>query len=253
MNRSFMSLLKNNSGIFLAASLLVSNYWMIKIFNLNILLAISLMALSLIVIIGVKKKLILTLGMTILLLLQFYTTDFINPTYLDNDQQRVQQERIRSYGLTYVDLYFKVIWLKPAEWIEQNKFVIVLSRFEENFFEALDINYYFFGGFPRNNTFDYEKFPFIVLPFFIAGLFKLVEKKEYFNLTLIFLVPVMVLSVIGMKNPYGAFVLFPSIVYCSREGILFTAGFFKSKNIFYSLLVLFFLIFLYMQINYAAH
>jgi hypothetical protein len=113
-----MSLLKNNSGILLTALLLVSNYWVIKIFNLNALMALSVIALSFIILTAIKKKMILILGMTALLLLQFYTTEFTNLTYLDNDRQRVQQERIRSYGLTYVDLYFKVIWLKPAEWIE---------------------------------------------------------------------------------------------------------------------------------------
>lgn len=248
-----MSLLKNNSGILLTALILVSNYWVIRIFNLNALMALSVIALSFLILTALKKKMILILGMTALLLLQFYTTEFTNLTYLDNDRQRVQQERIRSYGLTYVDLYFKVIWLKPAEWIEQNKFVIILSRIEENIFEALDINYYFYGGFPRNNPSDYEKFPYILIPFFIAGLFRLIEKREYFNSTFLFLLPLSLLTVIGQNNSFGSFVLIPLIIYCSLEGILFTAGFFKNKKIFYTLLVILILIFLYMQINYATH
>ncbi len=251
MNLFFMSFQKINLGFF-PLFLALSNFWIYKIFSLNFLTGFSVFVITTAIGLGINRKFFIA-SMLILTILQIQTTSLKDLSLLDNDEQRVQSERSRSYPLTYIDFKFKVLWLKPVEWIEQNKFIIALSRIEENIFESLDLNYYFFGGFPRNMPYDYEKFPFILLPFFLAGVFRLVYIRKYFDLVLLFLVPVVVLSVIGFDNRYGFFILFPFIIFSSMEGINYAAAFFKNRNIFLGVFISLILLNLLIQIGYAKN
>lgn len=219
MNQSFMSLSKNSSKVLLALFLIISNFWIYKILNENLIVGALLIVISMIIVLKPKQINLLVLCVLILLFFQFQTTHVKDLALLDNDEQRVQQERMRSYPLTYISIFSKALWLKPEIWIEQNNLVIALSRIEKNFFSSLDINQYFFGGFPRNNPSDFQKFIFITLPFFIAGIFALLKKKQYAVLSLIFLVPVIVLSFIGNDNQLGPFVLFPFFIISIFLGI----------------------------------
>src|SRR3989344_914671 len=127
MNQFFMLFLKNKSRFLLGPSLILSSFWIYQIIGQNLLVGILVFFITLLFLYKPEKKIVFV-GMTILLLLQFQTTQIKNLTYLDNDQQRVQQERIRSYPPTFINLLVKVIWLKPQIWIEQNPVILVLSR-----------------------------------------------------------------------------------------------------------------------------
>lgn len=243
---------KISSKYFLAFSLVLSNYWIYKIFSLNFLIGIIVLVVSTIIVLGLKKKLFIV-GMLVLTILQIQTTSIKNLSLLDNDEQRVQSERSRSYPLTYIDFGLKVLWLKPVELIEQNKFIIVLSRIEENLFEALDINYYFFGGFPRNTPSDFEKFPFILLPIFLTGVFRLSYSRKFFDLVLLFWAPIGLLSFIGSDNRYGFFILFPFIIYSCIEGINYISLRYKNRKYFLIFLIIFTMLIFLMQIGYAKN
>jgi hypothetical protein len=251
MNRSSMSLPKIKHDIFLVVILAFLNYWMFRIFNLSPVYGVIIASVTIATVLNNKSKAILIGGIIILALLQIYLTGYKDPGYLDNDGQRVQQERMQSYGLTYIDTVFGVIWLKPAHWIEENKAVIVLSRIEENLFETLDLSYYFFGGFPRNNPSDYEKFPFFLIVFFIVGIVKLIKSRNYFPVAVLFFIPVAVLSLIGVGGKYGAFSMIPFFVFLIYSGVKVAASNTSRKKIFYIFLVFSLLLVFYMQTRYV--
>lgn len=251
MNQYFMSLLKNNSKLLLVLFLVFSSFWIYKIFYLNLLIGIVLIIVISVVSLNVSRKKVLFVCLILLLFLQYQTTEIKSLLALDNDQQRVQQERIRSYPLTYINLYFKVIWLKPDSWIEQNKFVIALSKIEENFFENLDFNKYFFGGFPRNNPSDFQKFIFILLPVFIIGVLNLVRKKDISFLILLFAIPILFLSTIGNDNALGPFSVLPFFIISMVYGIDYLDRFLKHKAVFRVLAIIVVLICFSIQLSYG--
>lgn len=216
---TLLFLRKSNSRFFLVLILIFSNYWIYRILNEDLLIGLVLIVVSLVSVLKPLNAKLLILAILVLLFFQFQTTHIKDLKLLDNDQQRVQQERIRSYPLIYINVFPKVIWLKPEIWIEQNNFVIALSRIEKNLFENLDVNQYFFSGFPRNNTSDFQKFPFIILPFFVLGIFGLLKEKQYKLLILFFLTPVIFLSFIGNDNGLGPFSLFPFFIITFVSGI----------------------------------
>lgn len=246
-----MSFQKISLGFFLLF-LTLSNFWIYKIFSLNFLIGFSVFVITTVIGLGSNRRFFIA-AMLFLTILQIQTTSIKDLSILDNDEQRVQSERSRSYPLTYIDFKFRVLWLKPVEWIEQNKFIIALSRIEENLFESLDLNYYFFGGFPRNMPSDFEKFPFILLPFFLAGVFRFVYIRKYFDLALLFFLPVILLSLVGFDNRYGFFILFPFIIFSSMEGINYAATLFKNRNIYLGAVINLILLNLLIQIGYAKN
>lgn len=237
-----MSSLKTNSKkIILGFFLIFSNFWIYKILKLDFLTGLIIIVTSFAIIYYWNQKnafKILILSTAMLLILQYLKTDPQSLTLLDNDQQRVQQERILVYPPTYIDLYFKVIWLKPKEWIEQNNSIIALSRLEQNLFENLDLNKYFFAGYPRNKPSDFEKFTFFLLPIFFIGLFNLVKQEKYKELTIIFIIPILLMTYIGNKNDLGPFNMFPFFILCFFEGLNLINAKYKNHLLFFCVISL---------------
>lgn len=245
-----MSFLKTNFRFLLIIFLVFSNFWIYKIFAGNLIIGFCVSLLSLIIALKPAKKIII-FSILILAFLQFQTTSIKSLTLLDNDQQRIQSERLRAYPPTYIDLGLKVIWLKPAHWIEENKIIIATSRIEENLFTNLDINKFFFGGFPRNNSSDFEKFPFIYLPLFILGIYSGVKSKQFFKMLFLLILPLGLLAYIGSDNKLDPFILFPFFILSFLNGIDFINTKIKTQRFFYPLLILIITLVFILQISYA--
>ncbi len=241
---------------FLLLFLIFSNFWMIKILSINFFLGIFLSVFCIAAIFFENeqnspsdKKIILLSGILILCFLQFYLTGFTNLNYLDNDSQRVKEERIKSYPLLYIPIFTKAVWIKP-EWIESNFLIFTMSKIEVNTFSFFDLNYYFFGGYPRNLPSDYEKIPFVLLPFFIVGVLNLLKRKKYEFISVL-TIPVFLISVIvGENKIFGPFSLFPFLIISIYYGTLFAAKKFNYR-LFYPLLLVSILLILILQISYA--
>lgn len=248
-----MLLSKISPGFLFTIFLLFSNFWIYRIFKENFLLGIVLISVTLLMRIFLEKKdsFKIFLACALLLAFQYTATQSQSLTLLENDEQRVQQERSRSYPPTYIDLYFKVIWFKPAEWIEKNNLVIGLSRIEKNLFENLDINKYFFGGSPRNSPQDFEKFTFFLLPLFLAGAYKIVSDKMFNFLLLVFVMPLIFLSIVGNKNNLGAFAFFPFFILTFTHGINFLYKIIRNRKILYVGLISAIILGFVLQISYA--
>lgn len=248
-----MLLSKINHGLLFTVFLVFSNFWIYRVLKENLLLGIVLIVVTLFMRIFLEKKdsFKIFLACSLLLVFQYITTQPQSLTLLENDEQRVQQERSRSYPPAYIDLYFKVIWFKPAEWIEKNNLVIGLSRIEKNLFENLDINKYFFGGSPRNSPQDFEKFTFFLLPLFIVGMYKVVSGRIFNFLLLVFVIPLIFLSIVGNKNSLGAFAFFPFFILTFIYGINFLDKIIKNRKILYAGIILSIILGFVLQISYA--
>lgn len=244
---------KDNTRIPLILLLIFSNFWIYKILNLDLLLGFIIIVCSFLICIFWKTKHFLKVSLVcviILLIFQYLKTETQSLTILDNDQQRLQQERIHSYPPAYIDLYFKVIWLKPSIWIEQNNFIIALSRIEQNLLENLDLNKYFFGGYPRNNPNDFEKFSFVLLPLFLLGVINLLKEKKIKELLILFVIPILFITYIGSKNNLGQFSLLPFLILTFYNGTAWLRDKLKTRY-FLPVLIVAILLGLLIQFSYA--
>ena len=161
-----------------------------------------------------KKKIVYAFLASVIMLsfLQIKTTNFKNLGYLDNDEQRVQQMRLKEYPPVKVSLFNKSLWIPIAHWFEERKEVIIFYRLEENFFQAIDLNLYFFSNHPRERigVSEFEKFTYPLLPFFLIGVFAYFKERKYLLVGIIFL-SLILISIIGFSNSLGPFLLFPFI------------------------------------------
>lgn len=98
---------------------------------------------------------------------------------------------------------------------------IVLFRMQKNLFDALDLNYYFFGSHPRERVGipEFERLPFFLLPFFLAGIFLVQIKKNKLFILSSFLAPLILISYVGINSSMGAFVMYPFVVSVTGYGL----------------------------------
>lgn len=161
--------------------------------------------------------------MIILLVFQLKTTRKTDFFYLDNDQQRVQQVRLSEYPPIKIDLGGKTIWLPVGYWLEGRPESIAFYRAKQNFFELVDSNLYFFANHPRERVGveEFEKLPYIFLPFFIAGLLVQANKKNWWHYLCFLILPVLILTFWGNVSALGPFLLFPFLIISVFDGFCF--------------------------------
>jgi len=77
----------------------------------------------------------------------------------------------------------------------ENKIVYVATKFQKNFFQLIDLNFYFFANHPRERAgiAEKEKFSWLLLPIFLLGLIWQVRKRIYWNF-FYFLITVLTIS-----------------------------------------------------------
>jgi hypothetical protein len=203
------------------------NLWLWRILNSNIWLGIVLIVFSYLLIKAIEGKkfnFILVSLFFVVLLFQWETTVVRDLVSLNNDEQRLQQQRLKEYPPVKISLGGKTLWIPIAHWFEGRRESIAFSRIKQNLFEDLDLNLYFFAGHPRERIGfkEFEKFSYVLLPFFILGIFNLVKNKKY-SLIPFFVFPLALLAIIGNNNQVGPFSVFPFI----------TAGIYKGSDTFY--------------------
>ena len=212
--------------IFTAALVLFGNVWVWRVFTENLLFFVLLIFSSIFLVLSfkLKKKKPKMLFLVILFLLsmiQIRTTNIRSLTILANEDIRVKDMRLREYPPVYLSLGGKTMWIPVAHWLEDRPESIAFFRILGNMSQSIDPNYYFFANHPREKIelLNFEKFPFIMFPFFIIGTLKLVEKRYYFSFIFAFLVPIFILSIIGVDNRMGPFIVFPFIFLATFVGL----------------------------------
>lgn len=214
--------------IWFIASALFLNVWIWRVFCLNLFLGLVLIFLSILLYLylakdGRKTLPFLILLFIVILFLQLRTTQKSSLTNIENDDRRKIDMRLREYPPVYFKIGQKTLWIPAAHWLEQRKESIALSRAGERFFQTLDLNLFFFGAHPRERVgiIEFEKFPYILLPFFIAGITDLVSKKKIKFFLIFFIIPVLLISLIGHNNILGPFSLFPFFIVSITFGLKF--------------------------------
>jgi len=131
---------------------------------------------------------------------------------ISNDQKRLQDLRLSAYPPTR---------LPVAYWLEAKPVSVAVTRLQSNFFEAMDINLYFFASHPseRVGVKEFEKFPYILLPAFIIGAIAQFNRKKAV-LAIAFLVPVFFVTRYGIDANGSAFALFPFVSYSIYLGLI---------------------------------
>ncbi len=183
-----------------------ANLWIWRAFVSNFPVFVALVMASVVLIKAFDNKkyikfVLITFGA--LLLWQAIGTQRQDLQKLDNDQIRVQDTRLNEYPPINFPL---------AYWLEARPETVAFSRVRDNFFEQLDLNLYFFAAHPRERVGvdEFEKFPYILLPFFGVGIFVAWQKYKFLLVAL--LTSIIAASLIGINNHLGNFSIFPPLV-----------------------------------------
>lgn len=195
-------------NIILILFIILSNFWIWKIFAANFYIALLIILTT--VTLYFSSKLFYPL-LIILLIIQIIGTNKTLPWKVNVYEYQIQQQRLREYP--------PITWLPIAHWLEERPEVVTFYKIKENFFEVLDINHYFFSGYPRPSSVNQEfiKFPYILLPLFIIGFFTF--KKYDSKIIAAFIAPVFLVSIIGGNNGLGIFSLMPFLFLAISNGL----------------------------------
>lgn len=217
---------------------LIFNLWLIRILNGSILIGILIVLTTIFL---YYKKLVPSFIFLLLLIFFQYKTSSINPlTYLNEQEKTLQIQRMHGYPSKFA---------RWANWLEARPEALVFYKLEANLKEAADPNLYFFANHPRERVgvVEYEKFPYLLLPFFIIGIFS--AEKEKLKYLLLSLTPLILISLIGNTNSFGPFSLFPFVAANISSGLMRV---FENKAKFLIFAVVFGLIFI-QTIAYATY
>lgn len=211
---------------FILAVVLFGNLWVWRIFNYSILIGLLVVVTSIFVFLSTSLhpsfRRLAILFFVVMLVLQFHTSERISLIELSNDQIRERDMRLKEYPPVKLSIVGKTVWIPVAHWFENRKESIAFFRILDNISYVVDPNLYFFANHPRQRVGikEFEKFPYILSPFFIIGLFHLFnsEKNRLFLLVSIIL-PVVLISFIGNMNSLGPFCLFPIMLVAIVNGL----------------------------------
>jgi hypothetical protein len=142
-------------------------------------------------------------------------------TDLANDDIRLKDQRLRQYPPVYLKVGPKILWIPVGHYFEERKESIAVSRLAISLAEIIDPNLYFFSNHPRERVgiHEFEKFPYILLPFMLLGIFETVSLRKGRVVLFGLLVAIFSISLLGNKNPLGPFAIFPFIVATGAFGL----------------------------------
>lgn len=205
---------------------LLANFWIWRILFNNVPLGLLVLASSIFLYLSFKRSskkyfFAFLVLFSLLLIFQWKTTSKESLVELSNDEQRVQQMRLKEYPPVFFKIGRKTIWIPLAHWFEGREESIAFFRILENFSEAIDPNLYFFANHPRERVGinEFKKFPCIFLPLFFYGLVLSVTERRKLALGMSFILPVVLISIIGHKNQLGPFSLFPFLAVSAVHGL----------------------------------
>jgi len=196
---------------------LLANFWIWRILFNSVPLGLLVLASSIFLYLSFKRSskkyfFAFLVLFSLLLIFQWKTTSKESLVELSNDEQRVQQMRLKEYPPIRISI---------AHWFENREESIAFFRILENFSETIDPNLYFFANHPRERVGinEFEKFPYIFLPLFFYGLVLSVAERRKLVLGMSFILPVVLISIIGHKNQLGPFSLFPFLAVSITHGL----------------------------------
>ena len=208
-----------------------------------------------------KYSKVLIILFILLTFFQWRTTERASLTVLTNSDIQVRDMRLNEYPPVKISLAGKTVWIPIAHWFEGRVESIAFFRLLRNFSEVIDPNLYFFANHPRERVgvSEFEKFPYLLLPFFIYGLVTIISKHKFKKeLVISFFIPLILVAIIGGKNSLSIFSLFPFVFTMSVHGLNRVWDIVSKKHkthrkqIASGFLIIYFLV-LIQQISYVVH
>lgn len=200
------------------------NLWIWRIFSESPLIGISAVLASWFLYRSIKKENFEKLLIVFLLVLfgfQIKNTEIRALTYLNEQEKVIQLKRLNEYPPVKLTLAGKTIWVPLAHWLEERPETLALYRIQNNLGEIINPNLYFFANHPneRVGIDEHESFPYILLPFFVIGLFGLNFRKNLAALVVSLFTPITIVALIGSELSLEPISLFPFIALCGTLGI----------------------------------
>lgn len=183
---------------------LFGNIWIYKIGqeSLIALVVCLLTAISFILYLSQKNKLsvyFVLFSLLALIITQFQNFELKNLTSLSNDEVRVRDERLSIYPAKLLQIGY---------YLDAKSETLAIRKIVNSLIRELDPNIYFFAGHPRERIGmdEFEKFPYVLLPVFLLGVYEAVKKKKVF--LGLFVIP-LILIALGRESEAIRFGLFP--------------------------------------------
>jgi len=229
MNFSFLGKVKKLGITPVFLLVVFGNLWIWRVFKDNLLIGLFLVFSSFILYRSIKTgefKKVLIIFMLILFAFQINKTDVRSLTYLNEQEKILQQQRLNEHPPVNITLGGRTIWIPLAHWMEQRPEVLVLYRIQENLGQVLSPNLYFFANHPneRVGIKEHEKFPYILLPFFVIGLLSLKIGKNISSLAVFLFAPIFLMGLFGTQIDVEPMSLFPFVAVSSVFGIEYVWG-----------------------------
>lgn len=239
---------------------LFGNLWIWRIFSTNILIGLTTVFSSLFLYQSVrsnKSKKLLVFFFLILLFFQYKNTRILPLTYLNEQEKVLQLRRLNEHPPVKLSLGSKSIWIPTAYWLEKRAEILIFYRMQKNLKEVLSPNLYFFANHPneRVGIKEYEKFPYILLPFFVVGLLGLNFRRNITFGILLF-ATIFLLAIIGSDGGAEPISIFPFIAIASVRGLEYVWGRIsklKSQNLRITTVSIFILIYLLIIVQTAYY
>jgi len=216
--------------LFRAPFLLVlfGNLWIWRIFSTNFLVGLAATFSSFFLYKSIRTQKVENLLIVFLLILfisQFKNTKIFPLTYLNEQERVIQLQRLNEHPPVKLSLGSKIIWIPTAHWLEGRREILIIYRIQENLKNVLSPNLYFFANHPneRVGIKEYDKFPYILFPFFVIGLLNLKFRKNI-SLGILFLAPIILVAILGDKVDTEPVSLFPFMTITCVNGIEYAQG-----------------------------
>lgn len=216
--------------------IILANLWIWKIFSFNFFIALIVIISSYLLLISFrdgKIKPLLAIFFIILIVFQFLKTERTGLLDLSQREKLFQIQRMKEYPPVNFKLGNRIVWIPMAHWLEERKETLFFYRIQKNVADILSPNLYFFSNHPNERVEfkEFEKFPYLLVPFFFLGIIALNYRKNIKSIFFVLIIPVILFSLIGQKNPLGPILMFPFISVASYLGLIKSYDYLKKVKI----------------------
>ncbi len=228
------------------------NLWSYRILSLNPLVLVLLTLVTWLLVMPMRRfRLILMLLLfSFLIYLQISTTNSISILTTTIEEQQIQRMRLNEYP--------PIERLPIAHWMEGRRESVMISKMQKNLFEAIDLNLYFFGNYPRprSGVPEFEKLSYALLPIFLIGLLNFGSIINRRLIIILIGLSLLLISIIGHKNDLGPFILLPfifSIIFQGFRVLNTTIQRYKYSKVIFALFFVALIISLVQQYAYSKY
>lgn len=214
MNKFYLSrldLYKENFALFISIFL---NFWIWRILELDKLMAVLLILLTFFLFNLIIKRNVeyvyffITFSLFIIISFALIRTDFNKSLFLLSPEDQVKLNERHAYYAKEFGIFF----LNSKVLNYYKNYSPIVSKFESNLFSNLDLNLYFFASHPRERAGinEFEKFSYLLLPFFIFGIIQVINKKFILSAGYI-IIALLISSFVSPNYKLGPILFFPII------------------------------------------